>query len=239
MSEPPFASEPESRHNGIRESQPHILTEIEYRDELYFDSFIHRRRLYDKHSQLIPLGSVRCYLCGYVIGEKDYVYRYDGVCSLNKHPRYYCNSCNENIVSRHDLLVDVIDDPKVPWDVEHDVALSIPFDRLTEFCCLLGQAKRPRKSTCVLWTGRRNRDGYGIIRLAGVDFYVHRIAYLNVHRRIFSGREVMHVCHEMLYGSEVPLRNCFNPNHLKAGSHAENMRNRLSGNGQTDSTEPE
>ena len=122
------------------------------------------------------------------------------------------------------MLVEVIDDPKVTWDVEHDVALSVPFDRLTEFTCLLGQAKHSWKSSCVLWTGRCNRDGYGIIRLCGIDFWVHRIAYLNVHKGIFSGREVMHVCDETLYGSEVPLRNCFNPNHLKAGSHAENMQ---------------
>ena len=225
MSEPPFASEPESRHNEIRESQPQLLTEIEYAEELYFDSFIHRRRLYCKHSRLVPLESIRCYLCGYVTGEKDYVYQYDGICSLNKYPRYYCNSCNDNIVFRHELLVKVIDDPKVTWDVEHDVALSVPFDRLTEFTCLLGQAKRRWKSSCVLWTGRRNKYGYGIIRLCGIDFYVHRIAYLNVHKGIFSGREVMHVCDETLYGSEVPLRNCFNPNHLKAGSHAENIQN--------------
>ena len=123
MNEPPFASEPDSRHNEIRESQPQLLTEIEYAEELYFNSFIHRRRLYGKHSRLVPLESVRCYLCGYVTDERDNVYQYDGVCSLNKYPRYYCNSCNDNIAVR---LPDRVHLPS--WASE---------TRMEEFLCLV------------------------------------------------------------------------------------------------------
>ena len=74
-------------------------------------------------------------------------------------------------------------------------------------------------SGCWLWTGSRTRDGYGLIttREGGKQrrSYVHRIAYVKVHGFIPDGLEIDHLCR---------VRNCFNPSHLEAVTHAENLR---------------
>ena len=70
---------------------------------------------------------------------------------------------------------------------------------------------------CVLFTGHRNHDGYGRIRLNSKLVFVHREVYKEHHGEIPANMCVCHTC-------DTP--NCINPNHLFLGTHADNMRDR-------------
>ena len=65
-------------------------------------------------------------------------------------------------------------------------------------------------SGCWVWTGPVNNNGYG--KAAGS--YVHRLSYVVAHGPIPADTEVDHLCRN---------RRCFNPDHLEAVSHQENM----------------
>jgi hypothetical protein len=95
-----------------------------------------------------------------------------------------------------------------------------------------GNAVRPRKPLadrfasklakgegCWLWTGSRNNHGYGqIADEQGRDgrlLLAHRVAWeLANGRTLTSEEEILHAC-------DTPA--CVNPDHLRVGSHAENM----------------
>lgn len=67
---------------------------------------------------------------------------------------------------------------------------------------------------CLLWTGTRNRQGYGAINIAGKTQRAHRVAYAEANGEIPAGLLVCHHC-------DTPA--CCNPDHLFLGSHSDNM----------------
>lgn len=70
-------------------------------------------------------------------------------------------------------------------------------------------------SSCIVWTGALTTKGYGVKRVGERLEYVHRLAYIEANGAIPDGLELDHLC-----------RNppCYNPDHLEAVTHAENMR---------------
>lgn len=72
---------------------------------------------------------------------------------------------------------------------------------------------------CWGWNGRRNTHGYGVVEAPvfgrRVVKYAHRVAYETWHGQIAPGLDVMHTCHNP---------ECTNPNHLRLGTRADNMR---------------
>lgn len=67
---------------------------------------------------------------------------------------------------------------------------------------------------CLLWTGRKSKDGYGKINRKGKTLSAHRYSWTLVNGPIPEGLFVLHKC-------DVPT--CINPDHLFLGTHQDNM----------------
>lgn len=72
---------------------------------------------------------------------------------------------------------------------------------------------------CWLWKGEKNREGYGKITFMGKKRLVHRVSAMlyngyDLNSYETAGLQINHTCKH---------RNCYNPSHLKIGSHRDNM----------------
>jgi len=68
---------------------------------------------------------------------------------------------------------------------------------------------------CWLWTGHKYRNGYGAIKVFGRMRLAHRFSYELHKGPIPEGLCILHSC---------DVRNCVNPEHLRVGTHQENMQ---------------
>lgn len=68
---------------------------------------------------------------------------------------------------------------------------------------------------CWEWQGSRDESGYGLIAIGGRTRRAHRVSF-EIHRCVAIGSEhhVLHSCNN---------RRCMNPEHLRTGTHQENM----------------
>lgn len=71
---------------------------------------------------------------------------------------------------------------------------------------------------CHLWMGWRELHGYGRMWVDGRTKTAHRVAWELANGPIPEGKIVMHTCDN---------RRCCNPEHLKLGTHGDNLRDRL------------
>jgi hypothetical protein len=77
--------------------------------------------------------------------------------------------------------------------------------------------KVAKSESCWFWTGCKNKDGYGKIKVEGSTKQAHRVSY-NLHvGEIPTGVLVLHRC-------DVP--SCVNPDHLFLGTHQDNADDR-------------
>ena len=80
-------------------------------------------------------------------------------------------------------------------------------------------ASRSREDgECVVWTGRTNHDGYGLVDLGGRPRHAHRVAFEAAGGEIPEGGVVRHTC------DNPP---CIRPEHLVGGTQLENIRDRV------------
>lgn len=70
-------------------------------------------------------------------------------------------------------------------------------------------------STCHYWIGTTTTKGYGKIKINKKSVATHRYAYERAKGPIPAGMFVLHSCH---------TKTCVNPDHLRIGTHAENMQ---------------
>jgi len=79
---------------------------------------------------------------------------------------------------------------------------------------LLTRTKYEPVKGCWLWTGMRKNYGYGVVRICGRLYRVHRLAaMLWLDFDYFSEELIIHSC---------DVTNCINPSHIRAGSPADN-----------------
>lgn len=75
-----------------------------------------------------------------------------------------------------------------------------------------------KTDTCWLWKTALVHDGYGrFMNYNQKGERAHRASYRMFVGKIPKGRVVMHTC---------DVRNCVNPEHLRIGTHADNMRDK-------------
>jgi hypothetical protein len=81
----------------------------------------------------------------------------------------------------------------------------------------------PLPTPCWEWTAEITSGGYGMIREGTKKYYAHRAAYTLQVAPIPTGMIILHECDN---------RSCVRPDHLRIGTHADNMKDkRLKGRG--------
>jgi HNH endonuclease len=74
-------------------------------------------------------------------------------------------------------------------------------------------AKTRSSSGCWLWTGAKDKDGYGKFSLDGISQRAHRVAYEHWKGDIPANHVIRHTCRNL----------CVNPKHLLSGTQQQNM----------------
>ena len=71
--------------------------------------------------------------------------------------------------------------------------------------------------TCMEWTGSKTHDGYGQMRIGGVLYLTHRLAWTEAHGPIPAGMVIDHMCHN---------KSCVYTPHLRLATRKQNNENK-------------
>ena len=86
----------------------------------------------------------------------------------------------------------------------------------SETCRFVSKVYKNPETQCWEWKAGKSGDGYGdFVPLGGKSGLAHRASYKLFKGPIKEGLWVLHICNN---------RNCVNPDHLKLGTHKDNMK---------------
>lgn len=88
-------------------------------------------------------------------------------------------------------------------------------DDISPLARLLARTKLDPHTGCLLWTGCVNTRGYAQVRHNGAVVSAHRVALELSGVPLKANDLVLHQC---------DVRHCINPQHLRVGTHIENVR---------------
>jgi len=71
---------------------------------------------------------------------------------------------------------------------------------------------------CWEWTGAKQSEGYGVVKVSGTAHLAHRVSYVMHHGELKDREVVLHSC-------DNPL--CIHPDHLSKGSQLQNMQDMI------------
>jgi hypothetical protein len=82
----------------------------------------------------------------------------------------------------------------------------------------INTTEKQMATPCKLWPGIKDRQGYGRVKIDGKMHRVHRVALAKkLGRKLLATELALHSCH-------TPA--CYNEDHLRVGTHAQNSRDR-------------
>ena len=97
--------------------------------------------------------------------------------------------------------------------------MARPRESLAHKIC---KSLRTNPNGCWVWTGAHTANGYGVLRDNGYDRRTHRLMYeLVTGETLEPSTFILHSCDNRL---------CCNPDHLRKGTHIENMADMVARN---------
>lgn len=101
-------------------------------------------------------------------------------------------------------------------DLFERLAAPFPPERVARFTAKI---EPELNSGCWLWSGAQHKQGYGQFWHNGKSWKAHRFAYVLAKGSLNPEQDVLHRC-------DTP--SCVNPDHLRAGTTSDNMRDMFS-----------
>lgn len=99
-------------------------------------------------------------------------------------------------------------------DLFQKLAAPFPPDRVSAF-----ESKVFKSDSCWIWKASKNSRGYGNFWHEGKSWKAHRFSYAMYCGSIPEGMDILHSCDNP---------SCVNPEHLRAGTHLQNMHDMIS-----------
>jgi hypothetical protein len=196
---------------------------------LFYTPEIHLGRVFRNGSSFKKTGRVACDKCFCIVENESPWWEYNGFGAPANHGMQLCNYCYQNIMQDPLFLMNLITNPGLTVDMEARIAQTVELDFPNWYS--MDEIVKDPETGCLIWKGRVNNDGYGIVHISGIDLFTHRTAYLG-HlgnpecgdiKLMKIGTEVMHICDKVSTKARKPNRRCLNYKHLKAGTRSENM----------------
>ena len=215
-----FALNPDMCDNHSGSSHAHFSGPVHEGVARVIDVDKHLRRIFSEGSFFNRRFEASCCRCGVWVGEGDMKVFHNGFGMSVQVRRCWCVCCHSKVLNDSDALSVMITNRKLTWGMEEALASTVPLSDL------LGNCFWSHGCSCLCWAGEVNNDGYGLVVVGGVELFAHRVSFIASGKVLMPGCEVRHVCHQVDANVEVPDRRCIKPEHLRAGTHAQNMRDR-------------
>ena len=178
----------------------------------------HLRRIFHEGSSSSAGSEIICGCCGLCVPEGQWKVFHNGFGTSEQVKRCWCVCCYRRMLNDPGILSEMITNRSFTWGMEVALANTVTVNELLANCTW------PEGCLCLHWAGGVNNDGYGLVVIGGVELFVHRVSFIANGRVLMPGNEVRHVCHLEGANIAVPDPRCIKPNHLRSGTHAQNMR---------------